>query len=419
MFKQAALATYQTARWIKNDLPQLWKHEQKVSLKPKSKPKGRVLLAFEPEFYKLSKTDQRFRAHTRYWEFVQVANIFLELGYAVDVIHWQNKWFVPSKKYDFFFDTRFTMERIAPLLGPDCVKVYYGQTAHIHFHNAAEHRRLLELKDRRGAVLMTYRAEMPNRALEHADCATVLGNGFTLGTYRYANKPLYPIRNSVAQTYPWPENKDFDACRHNFLWFASDGMVHKGLDLMLEAFAAMPEYQLTICGPVEKEREFAKAYHQELYQTPNIHLVGWTDVSSPKFVEIANRCAALVYPSCSEGQAGAVITCMHAGLIPIMSYESGVDAQDFGTILKTCSIEEIQTEVRRIAALPGAELERRSRRAWEFAQANHTRERFTTDYRAFIVALVEGRLETELDHQAAIAKPRGSLAPKAMAASKL
>ena len=35
-------------------------------------------------------------------------------------------------------------------------------------------------------------------------------------------------------------------------------MVHKGLDLVLEAFAGMPEYHLTVCGPVAKEKDFER-----------------------------------------------------------------------------------------------------------------------------------------------------------------
>ncbi len=49
-----------------------------------------------------------------------------------------------------------------------------------------------------------------------------------------------------------------------------------------------------------------QAFHRELYETPNIEAIGWVDVGSERFREIANGCAALIYPSCSEGQAGSV-----------------------------------------------------------------------------------------------------------------
>ena len=75
--------------------------------------------------------------------------------------------------------------------------------------------------------------------------------------------------------YPWPEAKDFEACRTRFLWLGSRGMVFKGLDLVLDAFVQMPEYHLTVCGPVAKEKDFEQVYYQELYHTSNIHTYGW------------------------------------------------------------------------------------------------------------------------------------------------
>ena len=132
---------------------------------------------------------------------------------------------------------------------------------------------------------------MPNLAIERADCATILGNEFTISTFRYANKPIYRLPISAPVIYPWPEGKDFEACRRRFLWFGSNGFVHKGLDLVLEAFAAMPEYHLTVCGPIkeEMEKDFEKTFYRELYQTSNIRTEGWVDVVSPEFMRIANE----------------------------------------------------------------------------------------------------------------------------------
>ena len=234
----------------------------------------------------------------------------------------------------------------------------------------------------------TRRSLQPNMAIEHADYATVLGNEFTISTYQYGNKPLYRVPISAPVQYPWPENKDFDASRRHFLWFGSGGFVHKGLDLVLEAFAEMPDYQLTVCGPIHKERDFEKAYYRELYDTSNIHTVGWIDIESPKFLEISRRCIALIYPSCSEGQSGGVVTCLHAGLIPIISYESGVDVDGFGVVLKSCSIDTIKDSVRTISGLSRNELQNRARKAWEYSRANHTKERFAEEYRKSISAIL-------------------------------
>lgn len=65
-----------------------------------------------------------------------------------------------------------------------------------------------------------------------------------------------------------------------------------------------------------------------------------------------------------------------------------MDVNDFGLILKDCSIEEIKTSIYRISSLSTEELKRMSRKAWEFARANHTRERFAEEYRKFVEKII-------------------------------
>jgi len=194
---------------------------------------------------------------------------------------------------------------------------------------------------------------------------------------------------STCALLPWPEQKHYDACRANFRWFGSQGFVHKGLDLVLEAFADMPDYQLYVCGPFQKEKEFVKVFYPELYQTPNIHAIGWVDVNGPEFLEVVNKCVGGVYPSCAEGQAGAATTLMHAGLVPLVSYESGVDVDDCGVVFKDHSIQTIRETVRMVSQLPADHLQRMARKAWECARAVHTRENFAREFQKAIFTILK------------------------------
>jgi glycosyltransferase involved in cell wall biosynthesis len=376
-------------RRFRADLRKINSPARKVlSFRPEGVSQGSVLFSHLIRAL-LSKTDEPFvHSHTRFWEVRQIIKTFLDLGYSVDVINYNNSTFIPQQNYAFFIDSRFNFERLTPLLHKECIKILHGDTAHILFHNAAESQRLLELYQRRGITLRSRRWEQPNKATEYADYITIFGNEFTLRTYQHCNKPIYLLPVSTTVLLPWPEYKDFDACRNRFLWFASGGMVHKGLDLVLEAFVEMPECHLTVCGPVQKEEDFVQAFYKELYETSNIHTYGWIDTESVEFREITNNCVALIYPSCSEGQSGAVVECLHAGLIPIISYESGVDVHDFGKILKTCTIEEIRNAVQMVSSLPIPEIRRMSRASWEYARANHTRELFAEEYRKVITKII-------------------------------
>ena len=368
---------------IRKYSPNFYENEV-VSLKPENECKGSVLLSYIINPFLLKDGETVSNSHTHDRESLQIAKAFLLLGYAVDVIDYRNKTFIPKKDYSIFVAARTNFQRIAQLLKEDCLTIVHLDTAHWLFNNSAAYERCLELQQRRGVTLESIKWVEPNWAIEYADCATVLGNSFTIGTYSYAQKPIFPLSVPTVNVYAWPEDKNYEGCRNYFLWFGSEGLVHKGLDLALEAFAGMPDYHLYVCGPIQQDKDFEKAYFKELYQTPNIHTMGWVDVSSNDFVEIARNCLALIYPSCSEGQSGAVVTCLQIGLIPLLSYESGVDVEDFGILLKNCSIDEIQLAVQQISGLPAKELKTMSRKAWEFARANYTREKYLKNYRVVI-----------------------------------
>jgi glycosyltransferase involved in cell wall biosynthesis len=379
-----ARETRRCLRTIKHKLLEKGADTKLITLEPEQPSRGKVLFSYIINGFLLKPGKPVPINHTNIWQSLRMAETFVELGYTVDVISWKNDTFIPKGDYSAFVDVRRNLERITPLLNRDCVKIAHLDTAHILFHNAAEARRLLELQERRGIILTPHRFELPNLAIEHADVATTGGNDFTVNTFKYANKPIYKLPSPCAITYDWINGKNWDACRKRFLWFSSSGLVHKGLDLVLDTFLRLPDCHLTVCAPLERETDFLRVYHKELYETPNITAIGWVDLRSQQFKDITASCAAAIHISCSEGGAPAVKNCMHAGLIPVASYESAVDVEDFGFILNNCAVDNIEKTIRYITSLPRSELEARSRRAWEFARRYHTRENFAKIYRRVI-----------------------------------
>jgi hypothetical protein len=149
----------------------------------------------------------------------------------------------------------------------------------------------------------------------------------------------------------------------------------------------MPDYQLTICGKIDGEFEFKRIYEKEL-ALPNIRIAGFVDPGSSLFKDICEKNIALVYPSCAEGQAGSVVLAMHAGLIPLISRESGVDVAEFGTIFGQNTVEEIQKTVKALASSSVDTLRSRAIDTWLYAQEHHTREAFRSAYRSFVDRLL-------------------------------
>lgn len=356
-----------------------------VTLRPRGPAVGRVLLSYIIDPFLLPPGGRISNDHHNHWLSLQIAHTFLELGFAVEVISFLNQSFAPSGRYDYFVGTRINFQRLAEALNPDCVKILHLTTAHWLFNNSASLQRTLALQQRRGVALALHKQVEPNWAIECADyCTTNLGNGFNVGTYAYAGKPIFQIPLPTCATYAWPAARDFAASRRRFVWFGSGGLVHKGLDLVLEAFAELPDYRLTVCGPVNREADFEAAYRRELYQLPNIRTLGWVDVEGPQFRQLAAESLGVVFASCAEGGGASVVTCMQAGLVPLVNYESCVAVGDFGVSLDPVDSAGIRQAVVALGERPLGELADRARQTWEHTRSHHDRERYAASYRQVI-----------------------------------
>lgn len=370
---------------MNNSVLEKWRHwftqhkrNRVVTLFPDVHNGKYVLISYLTDPYFL-KTDISRHTHSNLIECKTVVNFFLNKGYIVDVINWDNNIFIPSRKYAVIFDIHNNIDRLSNYLPKDTIKVLYATGAHWLFQNLAEYQRLDDLKKRRGLSLIPRRQTPPCQSAEKSDHLIILGKRTAYNSFLYTKKSLHSINLFSILTVQLEEEKDFHKSRNNFLWIGNAGLVHKGLDLVLEAFSKLPTHHLYICGNISDEKDFEDAYYQELYNTPNIHTVGWMDIHSSQFQELLKNCIALVYPSCSEGQSGSVITCMHGGLIPIISEYCGISIQNNGVILEVISIENIRESVRMVSSMDVKELETKTKESRNYILREHTLEKYQKD----------------------------------------
>ena len=372
--------------------PKAQQSSRLISLRPDNRAAGNVLISYIPD--DVLKDEQDVSAsHTHYWECRQMAHSFRDAGFNVDVVDFADSAFIPQKPYDVLVSARTNLERLAKHVPEHCFKVAHLDTAHFLTNNANATERLRQVRDKHQVALRSTRMVETNWALEAADIGCVLGNEFTAESYRYAGKAVHRIPLSSVRQYDWIEDKDFDACRNTYLWFGSGGFVHKGLDLVIDAFAELPDHRLLICGPLDLEPRFVRAFEKPMFHSANIETIGWIDVTSPDFTAIRERTVATIYPSCSEGGGGSVIACMHAGLIPVVTPEASVDVGEFGTVLEETSVQAVREAVLALSGLPASDLERRARDAWEYARQHHTREGFARAYGGFVRDVVLPEVE--------------------------
>jgi glycosyltransferase involved in cell wall biosynthesis len=258
-------------------------------------------------------------------------------------------------------------------------------TASPEFQNTAERNRLKELEKRRGATLITRRQIPVSKNLIYADFLEGFGNKTIRATYANAGKSIFPIPISAVKLFDFPEDKDFDTARTHFLWFGGGGAVLKGLDLVLEAFVKNPSLYLHICGPVAAEKDFVETYKKELYETPNIHLYGRIDATTDLFKKIIDTCGALIYPAFSEGTSGAVVQTMHAGIVPIITPETGIDEETGGMIIiKNPTVDSVSEAINVFSTIQPKKIKDMAHEVWSYARAHYTRESFSTAYTHFI-----------------------------------
>lgn len=339
----------------------------------------RALLSYTT--YPFICSDSELQSHSNRFEARCIAELLHEHGYAVDVIDFENEAFVPQKRYDLCIDNGHQLERLSKLLPHDCIKIFHATTSHWLFQNTAEYQRLLALQKRNGYVLKPRRTLPFSRNVEIADYITLTGNDATAETYAYSKRNLVRIPVSTTHEFDFQE-KDFSRIKSNFIWIGGSGNVHKGLDLVLDVFKKELQYRLDIFGKIDPD--FKEVYRTELSDIPTITEHGFVDPGSKQFTDYTSQSIAIVFPSCSESTSTAVITALHAGLIPIVTREAGVDVGDFGILLPRADTQSIREALEQIQKMSTEELRARAYRAWSYARAHHTRATFRKTYEDFL-----------------------------------
>lgn len=317
-----------------------------------------------------------------------IAQALLDMGFDVDVIDYEDVSFRSDKTYDLVVvHGGVNFETLLRSVVGDAKIVYYSTGNQGGFWNEACVARFAALRTRRGIDLPLDRfiRYSEQRANALADGIVCLGNQAMVDTY-WGFPTVIALNNAAyADGFFDAQSKDYAGGHRNFLFFGSRGSVHKGLDLVLEAFTGL-DAELYLCGAIEPE--FRVAFAREL-ALPNVHDMGWVQLRSAPFYELMRTCNCTIFPSASEGQPGGIVECMHCGLIPIVSRETNVDTGDYGVTLANCSVESVRAAVTEVMAQPTAWHEAASRRTHEAAVTDFTPEVFQARFREAVQTILD------------------------------
>lgn len=328
-------------------------------------------------------------AHSNFWECREIARILSEMGFGVDAVNWNDETFQPAKEYDLVLDIDANLQRWAPLLPEKTVRILHLTGSYGPFQNQAELERVAAFEQRTGKLYSPKRLvrwlELSERSLRLAHHCSLIGNENTLQTYpeEYRSKiTLIPVSGSALPRTRTAE--EIASGKREFLWFFESGAVHKGLDLVLEAFSRHPEWVLHVVGSAPRERDFAAAYGRHL-SLPNIRVHGHLKPGQSSFAERIRDVFCFIAPTCSEGTSPAVVTCLQWGLFPILSRQTGVDLPAAaGLYLDDLTVAAVEQAARTALEMDNGEIVRQTRACQELALEKYSRKAFRRAYSDFL-----------------------------------
>jgi hypothetical protein len=324
--------------------------------------RGTAIVAISREAARATDEDRLMYAHSIFWEAREIYRAFLDLGYDVDVIDLGATLPAGGGPYQASLTFHFQLLMVEPALSPGAIRITWLTGSYARVHNARELLRVRALEQRRDCQYEPKR-QVPHvdaeiEAIERSDHCVLIGNAVTLDTYpRRWHRKIEPFAVSAANVgYTKPASALVPRERE-FAWFSASGAVAKGLDLLLELFAARSFPTLHVIGAIDGEEDFLNIYHAELGGHPRIRRHGFLHGNDPALAAIFARCVAVLHPSATEGMAGSVAHCLQVGLFPVVSRVSGIDLPPgCGRYLEACTIEEIEVAVTDVLEMPEAEL---------------------------------------------------------------
>ncbi len=361
--------------------------ENVLDADPAARPK-RALLSYLVVPFLLDPDSPELLKHGNRWRALEIARLLDELGYLVDVLdHDDARTRVPDR-YDLLLG-QGRSHGLALELGEKTRKVFLGTAPPPPLRHGCIRERTARVNQARGCGIGENRKgdEFPLDRLHGYDALACLGGPEAAEAWgEHFAGPIHTWQNHAHDRFVGaPAGKDFDAARSRFLFFGTRSQILCGLDLALEVFAARPHLELWVCGPFAREEAFVACFRRELYETPNVHPVGWVEVGGGEFQDLARRCGWVLAPMCPTFSHGSLVICAGAGLVPLApAAVAGVDTDRLGTTLPSLEADAIGRVVDEVSIRPAEWLQDASAELVETVRRDFSQAAFSRRFRAIL-----------------------------------
>ena len=338
----------------------------------KTVPTKRALLSYLPGPVLDSAVGAAPVAYSNHGIARDTVRVLNEAGYSVDVVKWDD---TDSKVYgDYDLWVQHGGANYAQLKGAGVQAerlVYFSTGNYWRFHNAAALARETAFQARNGVLVPAERMieYAEDAVLSDADAVAALGNEFTRSYYpATTNVRLLPNASYAAQHLDSSVTNS-PSRSGSFLFFAGSGSLHKGLDLVLEAWEGRRENLYVVC---QVSPAIADYYRGLLSRTGSVHLLGFIPVHSRRFEKLARSCTFSILPSCSEAQPGSVVETMARGCLPLVSDACGLDVKGFGLSVSQPEVGTVSAAVDLANSWSASELVSRREELGRCVRERHT-----------------------------------------------
>jgi hypothetical protein len=285
-------------------------------------------------------TDISSYTHTNNWEIVRAIEILTNKGFSVDLIDRDNHNWTPSKEYDLFLGlgvgnsgknfSRYARSSKAK------VKVLLSMGPQPDISNELVLGRYKMFDERTGRHAPPMRTVTDVIGEKFLDIMSETDFIFNIGekenesykSYLKYGKPIlhfYPaVSPAVKYDSQWMNSRDLNS----YLCFAGNGLICKGVDLVVESFLKDESRFLHICGPTEGA--FFDYYGEKIKHSKNIKYHGFVQPGVGIFNDLASKCSFVIFHSSAEGCCTSVATAMKAGLVPIVNPWTGILVEGCG-----------------------------------------------------------------------------------------
>ncbi len=340
-------------------------------------------------------------SHTNLRECLAAAEILSEFGFMIDVVDHYVSGGIDYSEYEVVYGMGAALELS---FYSDCpnikCRIFYATGCSPIYSSIATTLKVRDFYGRSKVFLLDSSRLVQQTQMAQvflSDKVIVLGNDFVLDTYirfdlerkeRYCRLDAF-----FNDCYDIDlQGKVFESARRHFLWLGSGGLLHKGLDILLDIFVQNPNIHLHVCGAPTRERGFAKYFDTHLFHSANITNHGFVRMDSGEFRSIMDVCGYVLSPSLSEGGAPAVLNAMaNGGLLPILTRESGLDIGEYGWQIEGQNLLEFSKVIEAASVIDPAILRNAATDTKAWARKRYSYELYKKSLRNILKDLLQSK----------------------------